>query len=189
MQLSTAAYTPAALRDWVNRSFILRSILLVVIGSLLLAVSARIEVPMIPVPITMQSFALLLIGAYYGSRLAFATACAYLLEGALGLPVFAGGAGGAIHLIGPTAGYLAAFPFAAGFVGFAVERGWITNIFAAFGVMMISHAIVFLGGVIWLATFTGPEKAFALGFMPFIYGTLIKSALAAAIVRLSVRRK
>jgi biotin transport system substrate-specific component len=182
--------TPAqSISTWAEKAPLLRSAILIVAGSLLLAASAWIEVPMIPVPMTMQTFALLLIGAFYGSRLAFATACAYLFEGALGLPVFSGGAGGPQHLIGPTAGYLIMFPFAAAFVGYAFERGWTANMYAIFGAMIVSHAIVFLGGVIWLAAFMGLSAAIAAGFTPFILGSLVKSGLAVAVVQLAQREK
>jgi biotin transport system substrate-specific component len=178
-----------AISSWAEKAPLIRNAGLVVFGSALLAASAWVEVPMIPVPMTMQTFALLLIGAFYGSRLAFATCCAYLFEGAIGLPVFSGGAGGAQHLIGPTAGYLAMFPFAAAFVGYAFERGWTANVYAIFGAMVVSHAIVFLGGVTWLTTFMGLGKAIAAGFTPFILGSLVKSGLAVAVVQLSLRRK
>jgi biotin transport system substrate-specific component len=138
---------------------------------------------------TMQTFALLLIGAFYGSRLAFATCCAYLFEGTIGLPFFSGGAGGVQHLIGPTAGYLVMFPFAAAFVGYAFERGWAANTYAIFGAMLVSHAIVFLGGVTWLATLIGLSAAIATGFTPFILGSLVKSGLAVAVVQITQRKK
>jgi biotin transport system substrate-specific component len=182
--------TPAqTISSWTEKAPLIRNALLLVLGTLVLAASAWIEVPMVPVPMTMQTFALLLIGAFYGPRLAFATVCAYLFEGAIGLPVFSGGAGGAQHLIGPTGGYLAAFPFAAAFVGYAFERNWTTNIYAILGTMIVSHAIVFLGGVFWLATFMGLNAAIAAGFTPFILGSLMKSGLAVAVVQLSVRKK
>lgn len=184
-----SSYALTDLQKWASENLALRSGLLIVLGSALLAASSWIEVPMTPVPMTMQTFALLLIGAFYGSRLAFATVCAYLLEGAIGLPVFAGGVGGLPHLFGPTAGYLAAFPFAASFVGFCVERGWLQNIYASFGAMIVSHAIVFAGGIIWLSTFLGLQMAIDTGFMPFIVGSLVKSGLAAAVVLLALRRK
>ena len=165
-----------------------QKIALAVFGSLLLAASSRIEVPMIPVPMTMQTYALLLLGAFLGSRLAFASVLAYLAEGALGLPVFAGGAAGLQHFFGPTAGYLLAFPFAAYIVGLAAERGWLGNLFIAFLVMLASHAIVFTGGVAWLAQFMDVSKAVAVGFTPFVLGTLVKSALGVATVQLWPRR-
>ncbi|MES2907212.1 MAG: biotin transporter BioY [Pseudomonadota bacterium] len=188
MQLSSAS-TIAPLQKWASENILLRSFMLVLAGSGILAASAWIEVPMIPVPMTMQSFAILLIGAFYGSRLAFATVVAYLFEGAIGLPVFSGGAGGAHHLIGPTAGYLAAFPFAAAFVGLAVERRWLQNIYASFGAMIVSHAIVFAGGVAWLSYLFGMETAITTGLTPFIIGSLVKSGLAVAVLQLSQTRK
>jgi biotin transport system substrate-specific component len=183
--------TPAqtVLISWAEKAPLTRNIILTVIGSIILAASAWIEVPMIPVPMTMQTFALLLIGALYGSRLAFATVCTYLFEGAIGLPVFSGGAGGFQHLIGPTAGYLVAFPFAAAFVGWCVEKNMTVNFYAMFGAMIISHAIVFAGGVAWLAHFVGLHAAIVGGFTPFIFGSLVKSALAVAVLQLPILRK
>lgn len=182
--------TPAqSISGWAEKAPLIRNAALIVLGSLVLAASSWIEVPMVPVPMTMQTFALLLIGAFYGPRLAFATCCAYLFEGALGLPVFSGGAAGAQHLIGPTAGYLVMFPFAAGFVGYAFERGWTANVYAIFGTMIVSHAIVFFGGVAWLATLIGLNMAIATGFTPFILGSLVKSGLAVAVVQLKLSKK
>ncbi len=183
------AQDTALLAGWAQKAPLIRNAALILFGSLLLAASARIEVPMVPVPMTMQTLALLLIGAFYGTNLAFATVCTYLFEGALGLPVFSGGAGGALHLIGPTGGYLAAFPFAAAFVGWSIERGFAQNIQALFGIMIVSHAIVFLGGVLWLATFVGLNGAIAGGLTPFLLGSVVKSVLAVAIVQLSLKRK
>ena len=105
------------------------------------------------------------------------------------MPVFSGGAAGPLHLIGPTAGYLVSFPFAAAFVGYAYERGWAANIYASFGAMVVSHAIVLVCGTLWLSTLIGVSAAIAGGFTPFILGSLVKSGLAVAVVQLSTKRK
>ena len=182
--------TPAqAISSWTEKEPLIRNAALIIIGSLVLAGSSQIAVPLIPVPMTMQTLAVLLIGAFYNPRLAFMTCCTYLFEGALGLNVFAGGVGGPQHLIGPTAGYLITFPFAAAFIAYAFERGWATNVYAIFGAMIVSHLIVFAGGVTWLSKFIGLGAAIAGGFTPFILGTLVKSALATAVVQLSRRKK
>ena len=175
------------LRQWAGHS-LLKKALLVVLASALLAASAQVQVPMLPVPMTMQTLALLLIGGFSGLRIGFAAVALYLFEGALGLPVFAGGAGGFAVLIGPTAGYLIAFPFAAALTGYAADKGWLRNIALGLVVMIAAHAVVFLGGVAYLANFIGLKEAIVAGLTPFLLGSLIKSALAAAAVRLDRRR-
>jgi biotin transport system substrate-specific component len=152
----------------------------IVAGSLLLALCSWISVPMIPVPMTMQTYGVLLLGVLLGWRLAGASVLLYLGEALAGLPVLAGGAFGLKPFLGPTAGYLAAFPLAAMLVGWWVERGWARHVAGAFAVMLVAHAVIFAGGLAWLASFTGMEKAIAVGLMPFLLGTLIKSALVVA---------
>lgn len=161
----------------------------VALGTLLLAASSWVEVPMVPVPMTMQTYAVLLVGALCGWRLGLATVLAWLGEAALGLPVLAGGAGGLAHFAGPTGGYLVAFPLAAALVGFCAERGWSRGNAPAFAVMLAGHAVIFALGVAWLAGLIGLEKAIAFGFTPFLPGTVLKSALAVASLRLVPRRK
>ncbi len=182
MSYSLALSQPV-LRQWAGQS-LAKNLMLVVLGSLLLAASAQIQVPMIPVPMTMQTLGLLLIGGFSGVRIGFASAALYLLEGALGLPVFAGGAAGLGVLIGPTAGYLIAFPFAAALAGYAADKGWLRNIAVGFAIMIAAHTMVFLGGVAYLANFIGLKAAIAAGLTPFLLGTVVKSALAASAVRL-----
>lgn len=163
-------------------SALLRTVLLVLGGSALIALSARIQVPMWPVPMTMQTFAVLIIGLAGGARLGAASVAAYLLEGALGLPVFASG-GGLAYFAGPTAGYLIGFLVAAGVVGWLAERGWARSPLLAFAAMTIGTAIIFLFGVAWLANLIGTEKAIAAGLMPFIPGAVVKAALAVLLVQ------
>jgi biotin transport system substrate-specific component len=166
-----------------------RQLFLVLAGTAFLAASAWIEVPMVPVPMTMQTFAVVLIGAVYGWRLGGATVAAYLAEGAVGLPVFAGGAAGAAHLIGPTGGYLFAFVAVAALVGWCAERGLAGNAVSAFAVMVAGHLAILALGVSWLAALAGMElqQAVAVGATPFLFGMVLKSALAAACLRLLAR--
>lgn len=166
-----------------------RRVLLVLAGTMVLATSAWIEVPMVPVPMTMQTFAVVLIGAVYGWRLGGATVAAYLAQGAVGLPVFAGGAAGAAHLIGPTGGYLFAFVAVAAAVGWCAERGLANNAPSAFAVMLAGHLAILALGVSWLAALTGMglAQAVAAGATPFLFGMVLKSALAAACLRLLAR--
>lgn len=150
-------------------------------GTALLAISAQISVPMWPVPMTMQTFAVVLIGAAYGGRLGGATVALYLAEGAMGLPVFSNG-GSLASLAGPTAGYLFAFVAAAALVGALVEKGWGRSLFKTSLAMTIGTAVIFAGGLAWLSTFTGVEKALVVGMYPFLVGAVVKIALAAAVL-------
>lgn len=159
----------------------LRLAVLVVAGSVLMALSARLQVPMWPVPMTMQTFAVLVIGMAYGWRLGGATLIAYLAEGAVGLPVFASGAGLA-YMAGPTGGYLAGFVLAATLVGWLGERGWDRSVVLTLVAMMFGTALIFGCGVAWLSTLIGTEKAIAAGLTPFLVGAGFKIALAAAVL-------
>jgi len=134
-----------------------------------------------PVPMTMQTFAVMVIGAAYGGRLGGATVALYLAEGAVGLPVFANG-GGVASLIGPTAGYLFAFVVAAAVIGWLLEKGWGQSVAKIALAMLIGNILIFAGGVGWLSTFTGIEKAMDLGLFPFVPGGVFKLALAVAVL-------
>ncbi|WID95872.1 biotin transporter BioY [Bosea vestrisii] len=161
----------------------------VVLGTLVLAIASQISVPMLPVPMTMQTLAVMLIGALYGWRLGAVTIIAWLGEAALGLPVLANGAGGPAPFMGPTGGYLASFPFVAVLVGWLAERGWNGSRPAlAFVSMLLGHALCLLLGALWLATLIGAEKAMLAGVVPFLLGSLVKSGLGAAILMALVRR-
>lgn len=160
-------------------------ILLVVAGSLVLWVSAKIKVPFYPVPMTLQTLALFGIAAAYGMRLGVATVALYLIEGALGLPVFAGTPEkgiGIAYMFGPTGGYLASYLLAAAIVGYAVDRGLGRNPFKLFGAMLVAELVVLSMGVAWLAYLFGADKAFAFGVGRFIITDIIKIALAACLV-------
>jgi biotin transport system substrate-specific component len=160
---------------------------LAVFGSLILWASAKISVPFWPVPMTLQTGAVALIGAVYGARLGFATVVLYLMEGAAGMPVFQNG-GGIGYLMGPTGGYLFAMAIEAAFIGFMVERGFGRNVFKLFGVMLAGDAIVFAIGLLWLGSLIGWDKpVLELGLYPFVLGDLVKLALAASMVVAGVR--
>lgn len=162
----------------------------VVLGSLFLALASYIEVPMVPVPMTMQTLAVPLVGALYGWRLGGITIAAWLVEGALGLPVLAGGAAGAHHFVGPTAGYLLAFPLAGMLMGWLAERGWNgRRVALAFVGMLLSNAICLFFGAAWLALAIGLEPAVTHGVLPFLLGAVLKSALGAATLMALARGK
>ena len=160
----------------------------VVIGSLLLTASSYIEVPMVPVPITMQTLAVALVGALYGWRLGAITVIAWLVQGAMGLPVLAGGAAGVHHFVGPTAGYLFAFPVAAALAGWLAERGWNGHrtVLAFFG-QLASNLVCLVLGAAWLALLIGVEQAFWSGVAPFLLGAAVKSVMGAAILGVAMR--
>ncbi len=159
---------------------------LVLLGSALLAVSAKVQVPFWPVPMTMQTLVVLLIGAHAGTRLAGLTVFAYLLEGAVGLPVFSTGAGLAF-MAGPTGGYLIGFLVSALLVSFAVERGLARTLPAALAVFVVGDLAILGLGVAWLSTLIGFEKALMVGVVPFLPAEALKIALATASLPL-VRR-
>lgn len=174
------AFSPLHLE---NRSPAIR-LAAVVFGTFVLALASQIEVPMIPVPITLQTLVIPLIGALYGWRLATATVLAWLGQAMLGLPVLAGGAGGLPHFAGPTAGYLAAFPLIAAMTGYLAERGWNgRNVVLAFVSFLAANLLCLALGALWLSSSIGIEKAVAFGVTPFVIGAFIKSALGAAILK------
>lgn len=151
---------------------------LVLLGTVLLAISAQVQVPFIPVPMTMQTFVVLMIGATYGWRLGGATVVAYLLEGAAGLPVFAQFSGGAHVLVGPTAGYLAGFVMAALLTGYLAERGFGRNLATAAISFALGTIVIFACGLAYLASLIGVDKAIEFGLLPFVYSEPTKVALA-----------
>ncbi len=190
MQATTARTTlvdhlwPAAERPLV------RNAALALLGTALLWASAKAHVPMWPVPMTMQSYVILVLGMAYGARLAAATVALYLLEGAVGLPVFSGTPErgiGIAYMMGPTGGYLVGFVAAAWAMGRLAERGWDRSLWRAAAAMALGTAILFAPGLAWLAALFGWSKAIAVGLTPFIEGSILKLALAAATLPLAWR--
>lgn len=167
------------LKDWSFRRSLTRDAVLVVVGSLLLAISAKVQVPFWPVPMTMQTFVVLMIGAHAGFRLAGATVLLYLVEGAIGLPVFSTGAGLAF-MAGPTGGYLVGFLVSALVVSGLFAKGFGDRLPVAFGVLVLGDALILGIGFAWLSTLIGAEKAFAVGVLPFLPAEALKIALATA---------
>jgi len=160
----------------------------VVLGTMLLAASSYVEVPLKPVPVTMQTLAVALVGALYGWRLGAITITAWLVQGAMGLPVLAGGAAGAHHFVGPTAGYLFAFPIAGAAAGWLAERGWNGHrVVLAFVGQLISNLLCLVLGAAWLAVLIGFEPAITSGVMPFLVGALLKAVTGAAILGVATR--
>ena len=159
-----------------NINAYLKNIALVLFGTLLLALSSKVQVPFWPVPMTMQTFIVFIIGMAYGWKLAFFTLVAYLLEGALGLPVFAKG-GGILYLTGPTAGYLYGMTVAAGVIGLFAELGYNNSYFKSLISLLIGTFIIFLFGVGYLGSIIGYDKALAGGLYPFIPSEFFKICL------------
>lgn len=159
---------------------------LALLGSILLWASAKISVPFWPVPMTLQTGAVMLIGAAYGSRLGLATVVLYLLEGALGLPVFEGTPAkgiGLAYLLGPTGGYLIGFAIAAAIVGRLAESGFDRNPVKLFGAMLVADLVVFSLGLLWLGSLIGWDKPIlTYGLYPFVLGDVLKLAIAAGLV-------
>jgi biotin transport system substrate-specific component len=161
----------------------------VALGAIAVAVAAWIEVPMVPVPMTMQTYAVLVTGALLGWRLGVAAMIVYLAAAAIGLPVLSGGSSGLDRLIGATAGYLAGFVVAAAMVGWLGERGWArAGVARCVAAMALGHAVVLGLGVTWLAARIGWSQALAAGLTPFIPGAIVKSVLAAATVMAIAKR-
>ncbi|ARC90781.1 biotin transporter BioY [Rhodovulum sp. MB263] len=182
--LVTPAETAFSPLDLQNRP-LLWKIGAVLVGTLFLALASQAEVPMIPVPVTLQTLAVGLVGALYGWRMGGITIAAWLAEGAMGLPVLAGGAAGLPHFFGPTGGYLFAFPVAGMIVGWLAERGWTgRRMGLAFLGMLACNAACLLLGAAWLALLIGAEAAFTAGVLPFLLGAVLKSALGSMVLRL-----
>ena len=158
-----------------------RDILWVVGFSLLTGLLAQVEVrlPSNPVPLTGQTFAVLLSGAVLGSRRALLSQVFYLAEGAAGLPVFAGGASSFVSLLGPTGGYLWSFPLAAGLLGWFVERGASRKIGQLAPALIVSDILILASGALWLRCLFGMplRQALLLGFYPFLIGDVLKVVL------------
>ena len=163
---------------------LVRQVGLVIGFSLLTALAAQVVIPIGPVPITGQTFAVLLTGALLGPRLGAMAMIAYLIEGASGLPFFAGGQFGLVHLMGPTGGYLVAFPAAAFITGAFAEHGWDRRFFSAAAAMAIGSIIIIVCGCVWfsLLTHTSIVNAGRVTVAPFILGDIVKILLAAAVL-------
>lgn len=163
------------------RAGALHNAALIVGASVVTALAAQVAIPLpwTPVPITGQTFAVLLTGAVLGWRRAFLAQALYLLEGAMGLPVFAGGAAGILKIVGPSGGYLMAFPFAAAIVGALCQRGWDRRFITMLFAMLLGSTVIFGLGLAQLSRFVPASTLLAQGLLPFLPGDLIKSALAA----------
>ncbi len=164
----------------------LRNVLLAVAGSLALWASAKIQIPFFPVPMTMQTLVVLLIGMAYGWKLGAATVGLYLMQGAVGLPVFAGTPEkgiGLAYMMGPTGGFLVGFVLAAAVVGFLAQRGWDRSTGTTALAMLIGNSTIYVPGLLWLGMVVGWDKPILQwGMTPFLLGDLAKLLIAAALM-------
>ena len=161
-----------------QRSWLLDAAL-VLLFSAFVGLTAQVEIPLWPVPLTLQTLGVLFTGAVLGSRRGALALVLYLAEGAAGLPIFAGGASGVAHLLGPTGGYLAGFVVAAGVVGWLAERGWDRRLVWTALAMLVGNVIIYALGVAWLAVYLGDlQTAVVKGALIFVPGDLIKIVVA-----------
>ncbi len=171
---------------WEPKSSLLKQAVTIILGSLLLWASAKVQVPFHPVPITLQTLVVLGLGFVLGPKLAAATVILYLIEGAAGLPVFAGTPEkgiGVAYMVGPTGGYLVGFLLAAIVCGHLATKGWDRNpVFTAAG-MLIGNAVIYIPGLLWLGAVVGWDKpVLEWGLTTFLLGDLTKLVLAAALL-------
>jgi len=170
-------------------AMLLRGAVLAVVGTVLLTLSAKIQVPFYPVPMTMQTFVVLSLGMVYGWRLAGATMLLYMAEGAMGLPVFAGTPEkgiGLVYMMGGTGGYLVGYVLAAAAIGWLAEKGWDRTMLGTALAMLIGNALIYIPGVLYLGALYGWDKPILeWGFTPFILGDAVKLCLAACVMPLA----
>lgn len=167
-----------------RQAAIYRDIALVLGGSLLIAGCAQISImtTLSPVPITGQTFAVLLVGALLGMKRGVLSTITYMCEGAIGIPVFAGGGSGIATIIGPSGGYILGFIVASAFVGFLAQSGWDKKLTTAFLAIFIGNWLIYIPGLIWLSRYVGLRNVIQMGLLPFIIGDIIKILLVASIL-------
>ena len=163
---------------------VIKYLLTIFLGSLVLTISAKIKIPFYPVPMTMQTFVVVLMGVTFGWKIGVATISLYLLEGIIGFPVFAGTPEkglGLVYFMGPTMGYLIGFLFAAFLAGYLNLK---TNIFLIFLKLILSVSIIYILGILWLGHLIGWDKPLLeLGLMPFLLAELFKISLLTIITK------
>ena len=181
-----------AVLPWQGSALVLKRVLLVAIGIAALAVAAKVRVPLWPVPVTMQTFAVLTIGAAYGPRLGATTVLAYLLVGAVGFDVFTSSsaeASGLAYMLGGTGGYLVGFVLAAWALGVLARRGWDRSVASMAGALVVGNVLIYAPGLLWLghlfADANGWVWVLEAGLYPFLVGDALKIALAALILPLA----
>lgn len=184
--ISHATYPSLAEVLWPSSHPKMRAAVLTLAGALLLTASAKIQIPFYPVPQTLQTMVVLLLGMAFGLRLGSAAVCLYLFSGAIGLPVFAGSPEkgiGIAYLIGPTGGYLFGFMLAAAACGALANRGFDRTVWHVVAAMFIGNALIYIPGLLWLGSFIGWDKPILqYGMYPFLLGDVVKIIFAAVAV-------
>jgi len=161
------------------------NIFTIILGSFLIALLAQISIPLpfTPIPITGQTIGVVLVGGLLGARRGAMAVLTYLMEGAIGLPVFAQMKAGAHMLVGPTAGYLWGFTFAAFLIGYLAENGWTVKPTSSFFSCFAATTLILVSGTLYLAAFKlGFNEALVMGFYPFLVGDVVKSAICAGLI-------
>ena len=168
----------------ISNNKLVKTFLIIILGSVLLTISAKIKIPFYPVPMTMQTFMVLFLGISFGYKIGVATVMFYLLEGILGLPVFSNSPEkgiGIAYFVGPTMGYLIGFVFASFLAGFLKYN---SNFFLTFIKLLLSTSIIYILGVIWLGSLIGWDKPILqLGVYPFLLAELFKILLLTLLVK------
>lgn len=168
---------------------VLTHVFMAVLGSVFVGVMSQVAIvlPFTPVPITGQTLAVLLIGASYGRRIGAMTLGLYLVQGALGIPVFHNGGFGIGHLVGPTGGYLIGFVVSAYVVGLLAQKGLDRNVWTALLVFLVGNVIIVTLGCVWLSVFVGFQNAITMGLVPFVIGDIAKILVATVLLPSSWR--
>ncbi|MEQ9813890.1 MAG: biotin transporter BioY [Azospirillaceae bacterium] len=169
-------------RGETEQARLVRAVGLTLAGALLMAVAAQVRIPFWPVPLTMQTFAVLLVAGTYTAPLAFSSMLLYVVLGAVGAPIFSDGNAGWAYFTGTTFGYLIGFIVAATVAGRMVESGYGRSVGWLLVVFLVAEAIIFALGVAWLATIIGLPGAIEHGLIPFLIGDALKAALAIALI-------
>ena len=188
--LGSNNYIDVRFRTYLRDTHLL-NMTLIVIGVTLLSLMAQVSIPLpfSPVPITGQSFAVLIIGSLYGAKRAAITTVSYLAIGLLGMPVFSGASFGIAKILGPTGGYLIGFVVAASIMGLLAEMKADRNLKSAFITFAIGHSLIFIFGLIWLGFYVGFSNVLQLGLFPFLPGMVIKTIAASGVNILFWRSK
>lgn len=164
-----------------------RIFLFSILGIGFIGLGAHLDIPMIPVPMSMQTYAVLVIGALSGWRLGGFIVISYIAAAAAGVPLFSGGASGVAHLMGPTAGYIWGFVIAALLTGYLAEKCWTLDLLRSTATMLIGHILILVPGTLWLAKSMGFSSALEKGLLPFLLGAFAKSVFAAITIFLLIK--
>ncbi len=178
-------------QEFSKKQITIINIISVVVASLVLWVSAKLQVPFYPVPLTFQTLVVLIIGGVFGWKIGLSALSFYMLQGVLGLPVFAGTPEkglGLVYILGPTGGYLLGFYLAIIIMGIFSTQNTYQNYWKNLVVLIAANLSIYIPGVIWLSRFTGWEKVLQYGFYPFILGDLFKIFLASLIISTMINR-